>query len=247
MLLSGILAVAIIALVLLPGPGQVRTYGSTARNLFILTEGDYLNPLLSTAKAVSILNCAVRQVAHFAGYDDLSMRIEIDNKVQIAKVTRYSGSLLSILEIRFARIEPATATNAECSIYITESFWASAFARKEDILGTTLRIQGVTYRIGGVTRDTSGLLADTDIWFAVSGRSIYGTMPCMRILGVLQPGTGWRAAQRELAKCFDEFLQDQPYAEMPGAKLIPVENSIYFREPAPSIASAVDLYRSSKT
>jgi hypothetical protein len=206
-------------------------FGSAAQNLFVLTEGDYLNPLLSSAKAVTVLNCAAPQVGRFAGYDDFSTRVQINDTPHVAQVTRFNGNLFSLLKIRFVLVEPSSA--AELSCYISESFWNKAFNGKSDILGTPLRLHDVTYRIAGVTRDSSGFLGATEIWLPVSGRSAFGSAPCMRIVGALHAGTDWRAAQTEVVKCFAQFLQDQPYSQIPGAKLLPLETTVYFREAAP--------------
>ena len=244
-LLSGLLLIAIITLLLLPGPGQVRSFSSTARNLFTITERDYFSPLLSTAKAVTVLNCAAQQVAHFAGYDDFSTRVDINNKVQLVTVTRYSGGLFSVLNIQFLQVE--SHSNGAPVIYISESFWERAFARDQDIVGTSLKLHKVTYRIAGVTRDSAGLLAETDIWIPVSGRGPYGSMSCMRIVGALRTGIDWRNAQSELAKCFSQYLQDQAWNQSPGARLLPLESSIYFREFVPAMASTTVRARSFRT
>ena len=233
-LLSAILAFGIITLLLSPSPRQGQAFGSAPRNLFVLTEGDYLNPLLSSAKTVTVLNCAAPQVGRFAGYDDFSTRVQIKDTPHVSRVTRFNGNLLSLLKIRFMLVEPTLATELPC--YISESFWNKAFARKSDILGTPLKVHETTYRIVGVTRDSSGVLGATEIWLPISGRSSFGSAPCMTILGALNAGTDWRAAQTELVKCFAQFLQDQPYSEIPGAKLLPLETAIYFREATPMFA-----------
>ena len=245
--LSIILALGIVMLLLSPSPRQAHAFGSGARNLFILTEGDYLNPLLSSAKAVTVLNCAATQVGRFAGYDDFSTRLQIEDKPHVAQVTRYNGNLLSLLKIRFALVEPSATTDLPC--YISESFWNAAFSRRSDILGTSLRVHELTYRIAGVTRDSSGFLGATEIWLPVSGRSAFGTAPCMTILGALHAGTDWRLAQTELVKCFAQFLQDQAYSQQPGAKLLPLETSIYFREERPMFVGipVADAWYPSKT
>jgi hypothetical protein len=234
-LLSVTLLFAIAFLLLSPSPRQAHRFGS-AQNLFMLTEGDYLNPLLSSAKAVSVLNCAAQQVGRFAGYDDFSTRVEIRNAAHVAKITRYNGNLLSLLNIRFALIEPSPASAP--LIYISESFWNAAFQRSDDILGTPLKLHEITYRIGGVTRDSSGFLGSTDLWIPVSARGPLGSLSSMTILGALHAGTDWRAAQTELVKCFAQFLHDQPYSQTPGAKLLPLEKCIYFRESSPFFVSA---------
>ena len=243
--LSGLLLISIITLLLLPGPGQVRSFGSTARNLFTITESDYFSPLLSTAKAVTVLNCAAQQVAHFAGYDDFTTRVDISNKTQIATMTRYSGGLFSVLNIQFLQVEPHS--NGAPVIYISKSFWDRAFGRDQNIVGTELKLHEVTYRIAGVTQDSEGLLATTDIWVPVSGRSLYGSMSCMRIVGTLRAGMDWANAQSELAKCFSQYLQDQPWSMAPGARLLPIESSIYFREFVPAVASTTARAASSRT
>jgi hypothetical protein len=236
--LSGLLSLGIIALLLVPSPGQALRFGSSAPRLFTLTEGDYLNPLLSCARAVTILNCAAESIASFAGYDDFSSRLAINNTIQMVKVTRYRGNLLSLLNTRFELIEPANSS-APC-IYISEAFWERAFARRADVIGMQLRFMDATYRISGVTRSSNGLLADTEIWLPVSRRGPYGSMHCMRILGMLHGGADWATAQDQLAKCFDEFLKDQPYNAVPGAKLVPLETSIYFGEAPPAMMTEVN-------
>jgi hypothetical protein len=60
----------------------------------------------------------------------------------------------------------------------------------------------------------------------------------MTIVGALHAGTNWRSAQTELLKCFDRFLQDQPYSQIPCARLLPLETTIHFREAAPMFAAA---------
>lgn len=243
--LSGFLLIAITALLLLPSPSQVRRFGSTDKSLFTITESDYFSPLLSTAKAITVLNCAAQQVAHFAGYDDFSTRVNISNKIQIATVTRYSGGLFSVLNIQFLQSEPHL--NDAPVIYISESFWDRAFARDQNIVGTSLSLHEVTYTIAGITRNSAGLLSSTDIWIPVSGRSLYGSMSCMRIVGALRSGMGWRNAESELAKCFSQYLQDQAWSQSPGARLLPLESGIDFREFVPAVASATARARSSRT
>ena len=243
-LLAAILAAGIVTLVQLPSPGQASAFGSSARNLFLLTEGDYLNPLITSARAVTVLNCAAQHVGRFAGYDDFSTRVNVSNKSYVAKVTRYNGNLLSLLNVRFALIEPVPA--AEPLIYISESFWNTAFGRRDDILGTPLKLNESTYRIAGVTRDSSRFLGATEIWLPISGRGPLGSMSSLTILGALHAGTNWRVAQSQLVKCFAQFLQDQPYSQQPGTKLLPLETSIYFSDGSPMFVSAQPLNPSSK-
>jgi hypothetical protein len=239
--LGALLALGIVTVLLLPSAGQVRRFGSGARNLFMLTEGDYLSPLISSAKTVTILNCAAQKVGQFAGYDDFRTRIDISNEPHIANITRYNGNLLSLLGIHFERIEPATAT--EPSIYISESFWNEAFGRSENILGTLLKLHATNYRVCGVTRGTSALVPQTDIWLPVSGRGACGAMACMRIVGALEPRTDWRTAQRELLSCFEKFLQDQPYNGISGTRMLPMEPGIYFRDYLPMVAASSHRWR----
>jgi hypothetical protein len=200
-----------------------------------------LSPLISSAKTVTILNCAAQKVGQFAGYDDFRTRIDISNEPHIANITRYNGNLLSLLGIHFERIEPATAT--EPSIYISESFWNEAFGRSENILGTLLKLHATNYRVCGVTRGTSALVPQTDIWLPVSGRGACGAMACMRIVGALEPRTDWRTAQRELLSCFEKFLQDQPYNGISGTRMLPMEPGIYFRDYLPMVAASSHRWR----
>ncbi len=230
-MLSGLLAAGILTLLVLPEAREARNFGSAARNLFTITEGDYLNPLLSSPRAVTLLNCAAPGIARFAGYDDFNTRLAIGDRVFVTQITRYNGNLLSLLGIGFEMIQPASGR--ESLVYISESFWERACARRPDILGTVVTMHDTTYRIAGVTRETTGLLADTEIWLPVTARGMYGSMPSMRILGALEPRTDWAEAQKQLVQCFADFLRDQAYGVAPGPKLVPLEKSVYFQEHAP--------------
>jgi hypothetical protein len=239
LLLSAVLALGIFTILLVPRPREIQNFGSAASNLFTLVEGDYINPLLSSAKEVTVLNCAAEKVARFAGYDDFSTRIDINEKPYVANITRYNGNLLALLNIRFRLVEPVPSR--EPVLYISESFWDRVFARNEQILGTIVKLHNTAYRIAGVTSESSGMLANTDIWLPISGRGPIASSSSMRMVGALQPGTDWATAQSHLVTCFREFLKDHSYSHAPGARLLPVETSISFRDSAPSIASACSI------
>ena len=240
--IAAILAAAIVTLLALPSPGGPQNFGSTARNVFTLVEGDYLNPLVSSPRSITILNCAADSVAQFAGYDNFSSRVTIDDKARLVNVTRFTGALLSILNIGFQLSAPVA--DQEPGAFISESFWDEAFDRRADIIGRSFHYYGAVYRIRGVTRDYSGLLAQTDVWLPVSGRGVSGAMTCMRVLGTLHAGADWRSAQNKLIRCFDEFIPDQPFNAVPGAKLVPLETSIYFRDTAPVAIATIVKARS---
>ena len=227
-LVCGLLVAAIITVWQLPGPRNSWAMGTGERNLFTVTEGNYINPLLSSARTVSMLNCASPQLTRFAGYNDFFTRVDINEQARLLKATRYAGNLMGLLNIRFKLAAPIS--RGAPVIYIGERLWTEAFNRREDILGREITVHHVTYKILGVVRDFSGLLAETDLWIPVTARGVYGSMPCLRIVAALQAGADLKTAQRELSRCFATLVQDQAYSESEGARLLRMENSVQFKD-----------------
>jgi len=228
--LSLVLSVGIVTTALLPSTAQLRTCETRERSVFTLVEGDYMNPLISSATTIHILNSVANEVAQFAGFDDFSGRVKVNDAVHLVNITRFSGCLLSILNLEFALRDKTH--RAGTPIYISESFWKTNFGARTDILGTEVIIHELRYQIAGVIRDFDGLLAKTDFWVPVSSRSRLGTLNSMKILGALSAGADWHVAQEKLADIFERPLIEQAYLEAKGAKLLPIARAIQFSESA---------------
>ena len=155
--LSLVLSVGIVTTALLPSTAQLRTCETRERSVFTLVEGDYMNPLISSATTIHILNSVANEVAQFAGFDDFSGRVKVNDAVHLVNITRFSGCLLSILNLEFALRDKTH--RAGTPIYISESFWKTNFGARTDILGTEVIIHELRYQIAGVIRDFDGLLA----------------------------------------------------------------------------------------
>ena len=199
-------------------------------SLFTLVESDFTNPIFSSASDIRALNYAASQVAHFAGYDHYSSRLDHEGSASVVRVTRFSGDLLSILKVNFT-FRQAGANN-QPRIFISEGFWEKAFARRENIIGTQLKLNQTTYRIAGVTRPFNGLLDSTDIWLPVASRSALGRISSMKIIGALLDGKSWKTAEKQIG---------QFYNGTEDARVIPIEIRITFREASPGVFAAARL------
>jgi hypothetical protein len=237
-ILSLLLTVGIIAAALLPAKAQFKAVVPRERSLFTLVEGDYMSPLFSSATTIHVLNSVANDVAQFAGYDDFSGRVKVNDALQLLNITRYSGSLLSILDLEFALRD--TTNRSGGAAYISESFWKTNFGARADVLGTEILVHDMRYRIAGVVRDFDGLLSKTDLWISVNSRNPLATLNSMKIVGALNESSDWNAAQEKIVEAFDQPLIDQVYAEVKGAKLLPITRGINFGE-----QSAIAAHRAS--
>jgi hypothetical protein len=233
-ILSLLLTMGIIAAALVPAKAQFKALVPRDRSVFTLVEGDYMSPLFSSATTIHILNSVANDVAQFAGFDDFSARVKVNDAVQVVNITRFSGPLLSILDLQFALRD--TTNRSGGAAYISESFWKTNFAARTDILGIEIVVHDMRYRIAGVIRDFDGLLSKTVFWISVNSRSPLATLNSMKIVGALNQGSDWNAAQEKIAQAFDQPLIDQVYAEAKGAKLLPITRGINFAE-QPAIAA----------
>jgi hypothetical protein len=213
---------------LVPSKAQMKTSAATERAMFTLVEGDYMSPLFSSATTIHILNSVANDVAQFAGFDDFSARVKVNEAMQVVNVTRFSGGLLSILDLEFALRD--RTNRSEGAVYISESFWKTNFGARKEILGTGIVVHEMRYRVAGVIRDFEGLLSRTDLWIPVSSRSPLATLNSMKIVGALNESSDWNAAQERIAEAFDQPIIDQVYAEAKGAKLLPIARGINFAE-----------------
>jgi hypothetical protein len=227
-ILSLLLTVGIVTALLVPSKEQLKAGVAMDRSIFTLVEGDYMSPLLSCATTIHILNSVANDVAQFAGFDDFCARVKVNDAMQLANVTRFSGYLLSILGLEFALRD--TTNRSGLPIYISETFWKTNFGARKDILGTEIFMHEMRYRVAGVIRDFKGLLSKTDLWIPVSSRSPLATLNSMKIVGALNDGSDWNAAQEKIADAFDQPTIDQVYAEAKGAKLLPIARGINFAE-----------------
>lgn len=234
-LIAVVLTIGVIVAILIPANRQ-RAEGD--ENLFTLMESDYSNPLFSSAKAIRILNGAAKQVARFAGYDEFRARVDVQHDTTLAQVTRFSGDLFSMLNVKFESRDSTISSDAD--VYISESFWERAFARKREIIGTIIRINQAAYRIAGITRNGTGFLRGTEIWMPIKSRSVLGELDSMRIVGWLLEPDRWGAAQREIAAAIKEYLSDQPYFEEAGTRFVPVVNRLQFSDSLPVMAGRLD-------
>ena len=232
--LSVLLSVGIAVALVIPSPQTVRRLSAEQSSLFIVMEGNYLNPLFSSARTIHLLNGAAKQFASFAGYDEFCTRVDVVTRSHIANVTRYGGDLLSLLEIGFALKGNISGTGEP--VYISEDFWERTLGRASNVIGSSLRVHNISYRIAGVTRNHGGLLSKTDIWIPVRSRGQFGAMSSMRVVGVLKPGNNWRIAQRILSRIFSGPMRDQAYSEVAGAKMMPLDKGITFGDSAAAIA-----------
>ena len=231
LMVATLLACGVIAAIIIPSG---RRGASGEGNLFTVMESDSVNPIFSSASAIRVLNGAAKQVARFAGYDEFNARIDMGSGATLARVTRFSGDLFSMLDVQFE----ARASNhwQEPSIYISEGFWQRVFAGKIEVIGTILEVNQSAYRIAGITRNGAGFLQGTDVWVPVQSRSILGGLNSMRIIAALVDPNRWSSAQQEITAAMKEYLSDQPYFETPGAKFVPVVNRLYFAESPAAIA-----------
>ena len=224
-ILSGLLAVAIVAVILLPTARKPES--DRPARVFMLVENDFISPLFSSAMSIRKLNGLAKQVAQFAGYDDLRVRTELRGTDPLVNVTRYSGDLLAVLNVGFLL---RTNYGGEAFVYINETFWARAFARSSNVLNMTIKLHDAVYRIAGVTRDAHGLLAGTEVWMPIRSRSAFGGLNSMRIVGALCQDCDWKVAQAELSEVFERFMTEQVYTATRGAKMLPITNSVQLGE-----------------
>ena len=227
-ILSLVLTVGIVTALLVPSKAQLKAGAVPGRAMFTLVEGDYMSPLFSSATTIHILNSVAKDVAQFAGFDDFSARVKLNGALQVVNVTRFSGYLLSILGLEFAARD--TTNRSGVPIYISESFWKTNFGGRKDVLGTEIVMHEMRFRVAGVIRDFEGLLSKTDLWIPVGSRSPLATLNSMKIVGALNDGLDWNAAQERIADAFDQPIIDQFYAEARGAKLLPMARRINFAE-----------------
>jgi hypothetical protein len=232
-ILSTLLVVAIAAVLLLPTGRKTR--GQESPTIFALVESDYISPLISSAVAIRRLNGLTKQVAQFAGYDQVCARAELQGTVSLVSVTRFSGDLLTMFNVGF--LTRSNYSN-EAFVYISERLWDTAFSRSSNVLNMTIRLHETAYRIAGVTRDFHGLLEGTEIWMPIRSRSALGGLNSMRIVGTLRRGCDWKAAQAELSKLFKRSMAEQVYAEGKGVKMLPVINAIVFEEGMVTVAKS---------
>lgn len=226
LLLAGIMAV--LALPARHGwqPASARASGTP---LFQVTEADFLQPKFASARAIQALNCLAAGMASFGGYDEFTSCVRYGREAAIAKVTRFSGSVLALLDVRF--IARAQELPDGRFIYISEKFWERAFGRSPAALGATLNLHGFQHSIAGIVRATSSLLAGTDVWLPAQAGGIVGGSPSLRVIGGLRDSLGWKEAQARLlgvASQFSlEFLQDF----LAGPRFVPLDRGIYFGAP----------------
>jgi len=206
-------------------PTARRSQRENPPTMFMLVENDYISPLVSSAAAIRKLNGLAKEVARFAGYDDLQVRSQFQGMDSIVKVTRFSGDLLAMLDVGFLF---RSNYNGEAIVYISERFWNTAFARSSNVLNMTIKLHERIYQIAGVTRDVEGLLHGTEVWMPIRSRSTFGELNSMRIVGSLCRDCDWKSAQAELSEVFDRFMTDQVYIEAKGAKMLPITNAIEF-------------------
>jgi hypothetical protein len=224
-ILSVLLIVAIAVVLVCP---TARTAQSDrAERVFMLVENDFISPLFSSAVAIRKLNGLAKQVAQFAGYDDLRMRTELRGSDAFVNVTRFSGDLLAMLNVGFLL---RTNYAGEAIVYINETLWDRVFARSSNVLNMTIKLHEGIYRIAGVTRDAQGLLAGTEVWMPIRSKSAFGELNSMRIVGALCRDCDWKFAQAQLSEVFERFMTEQVYTETKGAKMLPITNSVHFGE-----------------
>ena len=222
---SGLLAIAIVAVILLP-PARKAESDRPAR-VFMLVENDFISPLFSSAMSIRKLNGLAKQVAEFAGYDDLRVRTELCGTDAFVNVTRFSGDLLAMLNVGFLL---RTNYAGEAIVYINEALWDGAFARSSNVLNMTIKLHEAVYRIAGVTREAQGLLAGTEVWMPIRSKSAFGELNSMRIVGALCRDCDWKIAQAALSEVFEQFMTEQVYTGTTGAKMLPITNVTHFGE-----------------
>jgi hypothetical protein len=233
-ILSLLLCAGIIGALLVPAKAQFASSLPTESSIFTLVEGDYMSPLFSSPATIHVLNSVANDVAQFAGFDDFSGRVEVHDTKQVVNITRFSGSLLSILDLEFLLRERTNRHGSE--MYISESFWIAHFAGRADVLGSEIVVHEMRYRIAGVIRSFEGLLSKTDLWISVNSRSPLARLNSMKILGALNDISDWNVAQAKLADAFKQPIIDQVYMEAKGAKLLPMTRGINFME-GPGVAA----------
>jgi hypothetical protein len=229
--LSMLLAAGIIVALLLPARRSQKA--DSSQRLFTVVENDYSNPLFSSAVGIQIMNGAAKQFARFAGYDELQTRMKVGEGFEVVNVTRYSGDLLSLLNVGFLQREHHY--QQEPCVFISVNLWERLYQRSPEIMGTMLTLNHTTYRIAGVTHRNAGMLGTTDIWMPVRSRGLFGEMTCMRVLGSVLNTSTWKAFEKEFAKTFREQLSEKICSETKGARLLPITEAIQFREGLPVI------------
>src|SRR5688572_2879954 len=215
-ILSVLLVIAIVSVLLVPAVRKVET--DRPARIFMLVENDFVSPLFSSAVSIRKLNGLAKQVAQFAGYDDLRVRTKLRGTDAFVNVTRFSGNLLAMLNIGFLL---RTNNAGEAIVYINEALWDRAFGRSSNVLNMTIKLHETVYRIAGVTQDARGLLAGTEVWMPIRSRSAFGGLNSMRIVGTLCRDCDWKVAQAELSQVFERFMTEQVYTATKGAKMLP--------------------------
>jgi hypothetical protein len=233
--MSVLLIVGIALAIIVPTPSRTVSEDHSHGRLFTLVEGDYQDPLFSDVSLIHVLSGAGKEVARFAGYDEFKTRLDLESGATVARVTRCTGGLFSMLNIRFALRDKDF--HELPIIFISESFWARAFGRRPDILETTVKMHQMTYRVAGVTTGVRGFLQSTDIWVPVRKGDSIAAINSMKVLGYLLETGDWRTAQQELTAAFRKYLGDAAYAETRGARLLPISDGILFRDQSPAIAA----------
>lgn len=241
---SVILAIGLCISILIPSPRSRNALAGIDGFLFSVTDDDFFgSPLFSSAKAIRSLNCIAGEWATFAGYNDFHTRLVVSNSIYIANVTRFSGDLISLLNIGFA--EKDVGKNIGARVYISEEFWQSAFARDPAVIGTEIVIHDTTYSIAGITKQFRGLLSETDIWMPSGGNKRVEEEYSMRIVGHLNPGADLRVAQKTMNRILNRVAPDLVLEAGQKARLIPIYSGVFFDQQRPKLA--LDLRRFQRT
>jgi hypothetical protein len=210
---------------------------SAASRLFSVVGQDFMSPLITSPRALQTLNTQLASFARFAGYDQLAAVVSAGPAPHLAKVTRFCGGLLSMLEAQYVADGRRAVSGPR--VFVSEEYSRRIFGSPAKALGRAMQLGGESYRVGAVVRVSPNALGETDVWVPICSRGPYGSMTALRVLGALAQGQNWSDGEKRIASLMGgDILRDQ-VAEPDIARLLPLDRKVVFY-PA-SVDSTPDL------
>jgi hypothetical protein len=215
------LSCTLLLAVTIPAPHHHVSEG----NIFTVVGSDYVSPLISSPRGIQTLNVRLSSFARFVGYDQIHSLVDTGSTRQLAKVTRYSGEIFSVLNVEFVlRDKPGAFDHP---VYISEEFWKRVLGATPDVLGLSFEAGGELHQIAGVVRSSVGpMLDDTEVWVPFSSRGPYGESTLLRVFGEQCPGADWKAGEKKLGSLIQtQFIKDQ-IIETETVHLLPLDRKM---------------------
>jgi len=139
-------------------------------------------------KRLAHFNDDFADIGQWAGLSTKKAKVSFNNTHYEVNKNSASSNILKVLGTNLIKGQDITIASPERFVWISESFWQSAFSGSESALGQTVKLDDKSYSIVGIIEDvsaikSSGIINLNQIWQITNLAEIKGTAEAESPLG----------------------------------------------------------------